>query len=243
MKSIFVGTLFNGESEFFEHAMAIESQERVYINHHVIKNLPEHKAHKELWSDWCDNKNRFDLFVKIDADTVLNRSSALFEIASLFERKNVTGVQIKILDYFSKSLISGINAFNPEVKFKRRVNKLFPDKADYNHKTVLKGTEVSDLEPIAFHCLTPNPRQSFYYGFHRMKKRQKQILESVASIWLKDNDTGRGWALRGALCASETYVSEFFYKSSKVEKLFHQNQEIDNRVLEQFASTLLHHER
>jgi hypothetical protein len=57
MKSIFVGTLFNSESEFFEHSMAIESQKRVYIKHHVIKNLPEHKAHKELWSDWCNNKN------------------------------------------------------------------------------------------------------------------------------------------------------------------------------------------
>ncbi len=120
--------------------------------------------------------------IKIDVGTALNRSSALFEIASLFESKNGTGVQLKILDYFSKSLISGIDAFNPEVKFKKKVNKLFPNRADFYDKTVLKVKKVSDLEPIAIHCLAPNPKQSFYYGFHRMKRIQKQFLNWLHRI-------------------------------------------------------------
>jgi len=243
MKSIFIGTLFNGESEFLEHAKAIHFQEKVIIKHHVIKNLPEHKAHEQLWIDWQANKHNFDLFVKIDADTVLNRKTALFEIAKLFEQINVTGAQIKIFDYFSCSLISGINAFNSEVKFKKKVNKLFPDKVDYNHKIVLKGELVSNLEPIAFHCLTPNPRQSFYYGFHRMIKKQNRILELVASNWLVNKDSGREWALRGALCASKAHLAKIFYNSSNVEKIYLKNQNIDAKILEHFASRLSDYER
>jgi len=181
--------------------------------------------------------------VKIDAETVLNRMTALFEIAKLFEQINVTGAQIKIFDYFLCSLISGINALNLEVKFKKKVNKLFPDKVDYNHKIVLKGQSVSYLEPIAFHCLEPNPRQSFYYGFHRMIKKQNEILELVASNWLTKNDLGREWALRGALCASKTHLTKIFYSSSKVEKIYLQNQDINSRILNEFASKLLTHER
>ena len=243
MKSIFIGTLFNGESEFLEHSKAIQSQENVIIKHHVIKNFPEHKAHKQLWIDWQANHQKYDLFVKIDADTVLSRSTALFEIVRLFEEINVTGAQIKILDYFSCSLISGINAFNPEVKFKKKVSKLFPDKVDYNHKVVLKGNSVSHLEPIAFHCLTPNPRQSFYYGFHRMLKNQDKILALVASNWFVSKDSGREWALHGALCASKARLAKIFYSSSNVEKIYLKNQNIDAENLEQFASRLSNHER
>lgn len=242
MKSIFIGTLFNGESEFFEHLKAINSQDKVNYTHHVIKNLPEREAHKQLWLDWKSNQNKFDLFVKIDADTVLNRSTALYEITKLFEQKNVTGVQIKIFDYFSSSLISGMNAFSPEVKFKKKVDNLFPDKVDYNHKIVLKGESVSYLEPIAFHCLTPNSRQSFYYGFHRMIKKQKQILKLVASNWLIDKDTSREWALRGALCAKKTYLTKIFYSSLKVEEIYLKNLHTDAKNLDVFASKLLDHE-
>ena len=162
-------------------------------------------------------------------------------LSELFEQKNVTGAQIKIFDYFSSSLISGINAFNPEVKFKKKVNKLFPDKVDYNHKIVLKGESVSYLEPIAFHCLTPNSRQSFYYGFHRMIKKQRQILKLVASNWLMNKDTSREWALRGALCAKNTYLTKFFYSSLKVEEMYLENLFADTKNLEVFASKLLDH--
>jgi hypothetical protein len=64
MKSIFIGTLFNGESEFFEHSKAIVSQDKVNYTHHVIRNLPEHEAHRQLWLDWESNQNKFD-FMKI----------------------------------------------------------------------------------------------------------------------------------------------------------------------------------
>ena len=199
MKSIFIGTLFNGESEFFEHSKAINSQDKVNYTHHVIKNLPEHEAHKQLWLDWESNQNKFDLFVKIDADTVLNRSTALYEITKLFE-------------------------------------------VDYNHKIVLKGESVSYLEPIAFHCLTPNSRQSFYYGFHRMIKKQKPILKLVASNWLINKDSSREWALRGALCAKKAYSTKIYYSSLKVEEIYLKNLHTDAKNLEVFASKLLDHE-
>ena len=57
----------------------------VYI-HEIISGLREHEAHNKLWEKWNSVKAKHDLFVKIDADTVLNDEHSLAKIAELFER-------------------------------------------------------------------------------------------------------------------------------------------------------------
>jgi hypothetical protein len=242
MTSIFVGTLFNGEAEFNKHLESISHQVGIKFHHHIIKNLSEHKAHKQLWSDWQENRSKFDLFVKIDADTILNRKSALLEISKLFDDPNVTAAQIRLKDYYSNSLINGLNAFSPAVKFRNKSKKLFPDRVDYNHKKILFADATQKLEPIGYHCLFPNNRQAFYYGYRRMLKKQYSILKLVAREWTINQDETRLWAIRGAQSAKKFIFLNKLY-SSRYTEIFYQNQINKNdNLIDKFVSELTEYE-
>jgi hypothetical protein len=241
MISFFIGTLFNGEAEFEEHTNAIKTQVNVNYKHHVIKNLSEYKAHQQLFLDWEKNSVNFDFFVKIDADTILNRSNALVEIASLFDDPQVTAAQIRLLDYFSNSLIPGLNTFSPKVKFRRKAKRLFPDIVDYNHLKVLKVKETQSLEPIGYHCLNPNQRQSFYYGYHRMLKDQHNILKLVANEWIAHQDESRLWALFGAQAAERSMLPKSLFSSNFIERAYHHQINLITPKFEKFVNRVLNH--
>ena len=242
MISFFIGTLFNGEAELEQHTNAINTQVGVNYKHHIIKNLSEYKAHQQLFLDWKRNSADFDFFVKIDADTVLNRSNALVEIAGLFDDPQVTAVQIRLLDYFSNSLIPGLNTFSPRVKFRRRAKRLFPDVVDYNHLKVLKVKETQSLEPIGYHCLNPNQRQSFYYGYHRMLKNQHNILKLVANEWVLHLDEPRLWALFGAQSAERFMLSKSLFSSKFVERAYQHQINLRTIKFEKFVNRVLNYE-
>lgn len=242
MISIFVGTLYHGEAEFDKHLESLSHQVDIKLYHHVIKNLSEYKAHKQLWIDWQKNRSKFDLFVKIDADTILNRNSALLEIYKLFDDTNVTAAQIRLKDYYSNSLINGLNAFNPTVKFRNKSKRLFPDRVDYNHKKILFADATQKLEPIGYHCLFPNNRQAFYYGFRRMLKKQYDILKLVAKEWTINQDEARLWALMGAQSAKKFNILNKFYNSRYAE-IFYQNQiDKEDKLIDKFVSELTGYE-
>lgn len=217
---IFVGTLACGEAEFEACCEAVAAQQGVQVTHHVIENQPEYEAHNALWEAWNRNKASHDLFVKIDADTVLNRDTALKEIADLFRQKDVTGAQILLLDYYTDDLISGLNAFSPQVQFQKAKSQLFADHADTGHKIVLKGEAVRHMAPIAWHGKDPSSHQSFHFGFRRRLKKQKDILRKTAVAWLKHRDVPRGWALAGAASAKWWMVGYGKYKNKFFENCY-----------------------
>lgn len=198
---IFVGTLACGEAEFDDCCAAIAGQQDVQVTHKIIQDRPEYEAHNELWGAWNAVKVNHDVFVKVDADTVLNRDTALLEIAALFQNRDVTGAQILLHDYFTDRLISGLNAFSPAVVFKPARTRLFADHADTGHKVVLKGDAVAHLAPIGWHGRNPHAKQAFHYGFHRKLKGQMDTLRRVAQMWQDRQDDAREWALAGALSA------------------------------------------
>lgn len=198
---IFVGTMACGEAEFEACCAAIAQQRDVRITHHVIKDKAEYEAHNALWAAWAVAKPNHDLFVKVDADTILNRETALAEIAGLFQTPNVTGAQILLHDYFTDRPISGLNAFSRDVVFKPARTRLFADHADTGHKVVLKGDPVAHLAPIGWHGRNPHPKQAFHYGFHRKLKGQMDTLRRVAELWGNHHDSAREWALAGAASA------------------------------------------
>lgn len=217
---IFVGTLACGEAEFDESCRVIQDQKNVLVTHHIIQDKPEYEAHNLLWHAWADQKDYHDLFVKIDADTVLMRDTALSDIASLFGNPDVTGAQILMQDYFTDDLIAGLNAFSPRVVFKNSKSKLFSDHADTGHKIVLKGDAVRYLAPIAWHGKYPTPRQAFYFGYHRQMKRQKDVLRRVAKAWMTHQDAARCWALAGAASVKWWHLGGSGYAAKSFVKSF-----------------------
>ena len=217
---VFVGTLACGEAEMVESAAAIAAQEGVAVTHVVIADKPELEAHNSLWEAWRMRQSSHDIFVKVDADTVLNRPTALAEIAALFRNPEVTGAQILLHDYFTDSLIAGLNAFSRAVIFREGSDRLFADRVDTNHRIVLKGEATHHLAPIGWHCQDPHPRQAFHFGLHRQLKRQHDVIARVARVWLIARDSARGWAIAGANAAGWRLRRHFDYADPAFERAF-----------------------
>ena len=217
---IFVGTLASGEAELEKCCQAIESQQGVEVRHHIISDELEFEAHNKLWESWAQAKSDYDLFVKIDADTVLCRPTALADISLLFVDPAVTGAQILLHDYFTDRLIAGLNAFSPVAQFHKSSRRLFADRADSNHNVVLKGDVVKHLAPIGWHCIHPHPRQAFHFGLHRALKKQLEVIKRCASVWLEKRDEPRSWALTGAMAAGWRLRTSFDYGSARFEASF-----------------------
>lgn len=237
---VLVITLANGENELDECVGAIKSQRNVDIEHVIISGKNEFEAHKEFGLIWNRRRNEFDNLVKIDADSILMSKDALFGVVKLFKNRDVTGVQVKMLDYFSNSLISGINAFSNKVEFITPRYRLYPDHSDIGHNIVLKGESVRFLEPIAWHCKYPSNRQSFFFGYRRRLKKQTDTLAKVAKEWLVNFDDSRKWALIGSYSAEHKQFKKFRFTSSKVDQAFNRNitKELETAKLIFYANKL-----
>jgi hypothetical protein len=226
---IFVGTLSSGEAEFDSCKAAILLQQNIVIEHCVISGLQEQEAHEALWQTWNKVKDTFDLFVKIDADTVLLDNNALRNVYDLFAAdSNITGAQVLLHDYFTDQLIAGMNFFTPQVLFVKAKSRLYCDRADTNHNIVLRGDAVAHLAPIGNHCQSPSPVQAFHFGLHRMLKKQSEIIDRVADVYLTKGGEGRMWALSGAMSASFWMRTHHDYADSKFQNRFEKLQQESN---------------
>ncbi len=240
---VFVGTLYSGEAEYDLACEAISSQRNVLVKHQVITGLSEIQAHNALWSSWESVKLDFDYFIKVDADTILVDDLAISRIVDVFRsNQRVTGIQIFLKDYFTDSLIAGLNCFTPKVIFKQATNRLMPDRVDSNHDIVLTPAEVDFLAPIGWHCLNPHDKQAFHYGLHRKLKKQNEVLQLLAKKWLSDGgqDDARGWALSGAMSAS-FWTKKCDYQDSSFKKIFEKKKRSLSRLprVHEFAYQLV----
>lgn len=227
-----------GEAEFEDCCHAVGEQLNVEVTHYVVADQPEFEAHNQLWEAWGQAKSGYDLMVKVDADTVLSRPTALAEIHALFADPAVTGAQILLHDYFTDRLIAGLNAFSPAVIFRQSSKRLFADHADSNHNVVLKGESVAHLAPIGWHCTHPHPRQAFHFGLHRALKKQHEIIKRCAGVWLVKRDEPRSWALIGAMAAGWRLRKHFDYGDDRFERAFERFLVDDKRHAETEAYAL-----
>lgn len=218
---IFVGTLYSGEGDYVKCIEAINEQTSVLITHTVINRLPEREAHNALWQQWNVIKENYDLFVKIDADTVLCHGNVLSDIWELFVKNNrVTGVQAPLHDYMTDELINGLNCFSPRVKFNRTTDELFCDRnVDTCHDVVLRKQDLpQSMIPAGYHCHYSSEVQAFHYGFHRALKKQSLQLEKVLEQWKIYGDKLRGLALIGA--AKSKSMNTHNYTDNQFQKCF-----------------------
>lgn len=219
---IFVGTLACGEAELDECCRVIADQQQVEIEHHIIRDQPELEAHRRLFTRWNDRRDRFDLFVKVDADTVLCRDTALAELFQLFvENDDVTGVQAGLHDYFSDAMIAGLNCFSPAVSFSVPDDELYCDRVvEQGHRRLLRPDDTKSLYPIAWHCRYPSPTQAFHFGYRRLLKGQGDFIGGLLKAWEEKGEDGRFWALCGARTAYFHPVADASYGSVEFIMIF-----------------------
>ena len=201
---IFVGTMYTQEGEFEGCLKQVQAQKDVIVSHVIIANMREKEAHNALWHAWRHQGPSHDLFVKIDADTVLASTRTLALIWEQFEANpRVTGLQAPLHDYMTDSFINGLNAFSTKVVFNDTQDELYCDRqVDTNHDIVLREKDLpAILKPAGFHCWNSTDRQAFHFGVHRMLKGQTTIIAQVQAAWNRDQDRPRAMALLGAHAA------------------------------------------
>lgn len=215
---VFVGTMECGEGDFPECVAAVAAQAGCVVTHHVVNDLPEKEAHNALWSAWRAAQSGHDLFVKVDADTVLANSETLLSFWRVMEANpRVTGIQAPLLDYFTAGYINGLNCFSPRVTFCDTLDELFCDRrVDVDHDVIVGSGEVPDqLKPAGYHCYRPTDAQAFHFGLHRALKRQTATLERVREAYKREGGRARALALLGAETAASFSEGGFNYADER----------------------------
>lgn len=221
---IFVGMMFCGEEDFTHACSAIGYQHDVDVQLTVIMNQPEKAAHNRLWDAWrAAQHSGFDMFVKIDADTVLYNSKILSRLWGLMSSNpRITGIQAPLDDYYTDDFINGLNCFSPRVTFQDTTNDLFCDRhIDVGHDIVIKADQCPpELRPAGYHCHYASRVQAFHYGVHRTLKGQADIIAKVRKAWEKEAsldgddytyDTPRSFVLLGSMMANRFLAGGFNY--------------------------------
>lgn len=236
---ILVGIMYCIENEVDECIAAI--QEQTYKEHHhfVINNLPNKEAHEKLYQTFMNSAEKYDLFIKVDADMVLARKTFFYEVIECFRNDKVMDfLQIAVHDFFTNRLIYGLHIYRNTVKWVTQNEQIFVDQKNVQYRKRVLDDHC--LAPAAFHCPNPSLFQAFHFGLHKAVKvmqigKEPKSYSNAATHWQniwetrknfdQTNDVRLGFALLGA---------ELAFK----HKLTSQHVDFNNtKLLELFKST------
>jgi hypothetical protein len=219
--------MHSGEAEFEEARQCVLRQQDVEVFHFIIDGLPEYEAHNALWKTWNDCKKNFDIFIKVDADTIIDDPKKFSQIADEFNQNSrLTGMQIPLHDYFTDGPILGLNCFSPSVIFTPASSRLHADHADKGgHDIVYRNEKVAHLAPAGRHCAYPNDYQAFHFGLHRMKKNQRDTMRKVYQAWKASGGRARLLALYGAAAAISGFSGDHDYDADSFKAAYNRVEE------------------
>lgn len=220
---VFVGTMESGEADFPQCVRAIKEQDHKHVTHVVISGMTESLAHQRLYATWEEVKADHELFLKVDADTVLAHEHVISDIVRLFqEQPRLTGMQAWLYDHMTAGNIFGLGCTRNTVAFTKAADPLYPDRVDLNHDLVMRGDSLpSSLNPAGYHCRYANDLQAFHFGVHRMLKGQRAVINRVHAAWMKDRDRVRAMVLIGCgLSHRFTTGHKFNYADDDFKRVF-----------------------
>jgi hypothetical protein len=185
---ILIGTLYVNENEFEECVASIRQQTYQEIEHFIIEGLSKHEAHDALYSTFMARAHEFDLFMKIDADMVLEDQNFVSSIVEDFRQfpSHIDVLTIPVYDMYLRQPIIGLHTFRNTVKWPRISDQLFTDKFP-----VPKERRIIEHERYlkkVTHCKNPSPFQAFHFGVHRgVKIVDAKIEQGDIKTWLQRN--------------------------------------------------------
>lgn len=227
---VLVITLECGEAEFKESQASVALQTGVEITHKIISNLPELEAHNAFLSLFESCKDDFDMFVKVDADTIIDHNTAFSVVHNQLLKTEAAAAQLLLYDYFTCSNIYGLNFYSPTKNtFTISTDKLYCDRSIRHHGRILYPDHFEEfkLTPVGRHCAYPTPQQAFHFGFHRgLKNRANEENRVLRCAVDNKTDTARTYAIIGFTLARKHRNMHHEYTSADFEALFSEAQEI-----------------
>lgn len=171
-------TLFSGENEFDACQASVAAQTDVEAEQITFKGLGNVEAHHRLYCEIMARSSEFDLFLKLDADMVLSRPTALSEIAAYFAaRPDLDHLETEVNDHFTGTKIFGVHVFSPRVTWQVDThNPLFVDPAPNCPGS--RARQPKEIEIFVEHAPDPGRYQAFHFGFHRALKAFQFDLEN-----------------------------------------------------------------
>lgn len=247
---ILVGIMYCIEQEYPECVRSLQDQS--YTNHDFfrIEKLPNKLAHDALYACFMDNADKYDLFLKLDADMVLCREDFLDRVVAVFQRQpDIDDLQIGVHDFFTDRLIYGLHVYSNRVKWIQNQERVFVDMVDRRKKRV---QDMKVLAPAAWHCPNPSRFQAFHFGVHKAvkvlqigalqvnennRKVHSSNISRMFEIWHARKNIRHGFAVLGAF---RGLVEKLDYRAvdfeSEVLKTIYS--EYENMSLEQVADAV-----
>lgn len=165
---VLVGILYSGEPQIKDCINSVTTQKNAEFGFFVINNLPKKEAHDELYTHFMDHNKDYELFLKLDADMIINRDDFFEYLIGLF-RSNycLDWLHIWIYDNFLDARISGLNVYRNCVKWRTNHNNLYTDRSTISN-SIRESLIISAPDSRwVIHCPNPSDEQAFNFGFHR----------------------------------------------------------------------------
>ena len=88
---------------------SIKNQSHSSVDQVVFRDLPNKEAHDTLYKHIMDNSHKYDVVMKLDADMVLNRTSALTDALQLFQRDpELDHALLAVHDWYTQAPMWGV---------------------------------------------------------------------------------------------------------------------------------------
>src|SRR5262249_50440692 len=111
--SVLVGMLCSGERERDEAVAALKGQTFPDWELVSFENLPNKQAHDQLYQMFMEEAGNFSHFLKLDADMVFRRETALQEVLQVFGRvPELDWLMLDVQDWYSNTLMPGLQIFS-----------------------------------------------------------------------------------------------------------------------------------
>ena len=167
--NILIGILHCGENEYQSCVKAIEGQSCANWNHFVLRDLPKAEAHNALYSRFMEGSKEYDLFLKLDADMVIQSPDFFQRISDHFtSHPDLDELQIPVYDHFTQREVFGQITYRSTVKWNvQERNVLF---TDYGARSSRKEKNMTDFKGDIHHCPNPSDHQSWHFGMHKATK-------------------------------------------------------------------------
>jgi hypothetical protein len=210
---ILIITLYCGEAEYDDCKQSVKNQKfNGLVDHIFIEHKPNIEAHKTCYQTIMDQSDKYNLFIKMDADMVFTHDQAISDILKFWDDQHKPDHMVfAVKDFIPDRLSIGIHAFSNRCTWHLGAHDtLFVDpNPSFPGHSIKKWNAPA---PFIDHAPKPSMEGAYHFGMHRALKAFQydrffaspqaieafRILQSTATHYKKTQNPKIKMALMGA---------------------------------------------